>query len=123
VKRDIFHLEYILDEIAVLRDIIGDKELEEFLEDETLKRAVSKTLENIGESVKSVSERIKSEYPDTDWRNISGLRDIITHRYHGIDHLMIWDVYSNKIDDLEEQVNEILSKIKALDNDEDHDLD
>jgi uncharacterized protein with HEPN domain len=117
VKRDIFQLEYILDEIAVLREIMGNRDMEEFLEDETLKRAVSKTLENIGESVKNISDEMKFEYADIDWRKISGLRDIITHRYHGIDHQMIWDIYENKMDDLEEKLNEILISMRVMEQD------
>ena len=64
------------------------------------------------EMLKNLSEEIKDSNPNTDWRNISGLRDIITHRYHGIDHRLIWDIYEKKIDDLETEVDRILGEIR-----------
>jgi len=108
VKRDTFYLEYILDEIEVLREMLSGKDIEDYLSDETLKRAVAKTLENIGEIVKNISDEIKSENDEIEWRDIAGLRDIITHRYHVIDHNIIWDICQNRINELEDKIRSIL---------------
>lgn len=112
MKRDVFYLENILDEIDILHDILSGKDIDDYLSDEILKRAVTKTFENIGESVKNVSEEVKANNPEIDWRSISGLRDIISHRYHGIDHRLIWDLYENKIGELEMEIRTVLEKIE-----------
>jgi uncharacterized protein with HEPN domain len=67
-----------------------------------------KTFENIGESARNLSDEIRDAHPAVEWRKIIGLRDILTHRYHGIDYLILWDFYENRIDELEETVNEML---------------
>lgn len=113
MKRDIFHLECIVDEIDILREILDNKEKEDYLSDEILKRAVTKTLENIGESVKNLSDELKMENSTIEWKDIAGLRDIITHRYHGIDHTLIWDIWEKKIDELYDSVNDILSNFEG----------
>ena len=114
MKRDVFYLENIIDEIDILHDILKGENIEDYLSDEILKRAVTKTFENIGESVKNLSGEVKSDHPTIDWRSISGLRDIITHRYHGIDHRLIWDLYENKIDELEKEIRKVLEKISDI---------
>ena len=48
---------------------------DDFLENETLKRAVVRSLEIIGEATKKIPADFKTKYPAIRWKNMSGMRD------------------------------------------------
>ncbi len=102
-----------------LEDILqsGDKILrftknmtfEEFLADERTFDAVARNLQIIGEAIKSIPLEVRSQYPEIEWRKITGLRDILAHAYFSIDEEVIWDIIQNKISDLLEKIQDILN--------------
>ena len=66
--------------------------------------AVILNLEQIGESVKKLSDTYKEKHSNIDWINIAGLRNLISHDYEGIDLTLIYNIATIKI-------NELLKKI------------
>ena len=70
--------------------MLGKATLEDFLEDEKLKRAVCMTVINIGEVIKNITESTRKEYPCIPWKAIAGMRDIAAHKYQT---LRMEDVY------------------------------
>lgn len=70
---------------------------------------VVRNLEIIGEAVKNIPEDIKRNNPDVEWRKIAGLRDILVHAYFGIDVEVVWDIVKNKVPELKEKIEKILS--------------
>jgi uncharacterized protein with HEPN domain len=87
---------------------------EQFLADETRKRAFVRSLEIIGEAIKQVPENIRKKYPHIQWRAIAGMRDRLIHGYFGIDYDIVWDVVLNKIPDLQQSIEEILRNEQKL---------
>jgi uncharacterized protein with HEPN domain len=87
---------------------------EQFLADETRKRAFVRSLEIIGEATKQVPENIRKKYPHIQWRAIAGMRDRLIHGYFGIDYDIVWDVVLNKIPDLQQSIEEILRNEQKL---------
>ena len=63
--------------------------LDDFLMDETLKRAFSRSLEIIGEASKNISNDLKETYSNLDWKGMAGLRDILIHHYFGVDYELV----------------------------------
>lgn len=110
-KRDLkIILEDIIEEInRIKRFTENTKSFNEFSNNELVIFAVLKSLEIIGEAVKQIPEEVKIKYP-YEWKKISGLRDILTHEYFGIDLEIIWDVINNKLEEFELIVKNILSK-------------
>lgn len=94
--RDDFILRKIISEIDIAEDMLGACGLDEFLNDEKLKRAVSMTIINIGELIKNISDEMRVEHSEVPWKDAAGMRDITAHRYQT---LRMEDVYSSaKID-------------------------
>lgn len=79
-----------------------------FLDDETLKRAIVRSLEIIGEATKKLPEDFRFRYNHVNWKNMAGMRDKLIHDYIGIDYEIVWDVIKNKIPQLKTSINEIL---------------
>ncbi len=61
-RRDYIIIEKILSEIKISAEMLGDTDLETFLSDEKLKRAVGMTVINIGELVKNITEETRMKY-------------------------------------------------------------
>jgi len=80
----------------------------EFLKDETLKRAFSRSLEIIGEASKKITADNQLKWPQIQWKQIAGMRDRLVHDYTGIDYELVWDIAINKIPDLKRQIEEII---------------
>lgn len=89
--------EKILSEIAVLKDLLNGVLPDEFESDERTARAVSMTLINIGELVKSVTPELRDNHREIPWRAIAGMRDITAHKYQT---LRKEDVYRTCIEDI-----------------------
>jgi uncharacterized protein with HEPN domain len=60
-------------------------DLARFVDDEKTFDAVVRNLEIIDEAAKHVPAEVQARYPEVEWRNIAGLRDIVAHEYFGID--------------------------------------
>ncbi|MBI5185764.1 MAG: DUF86 domain-containing protein [Nitrospinae bacterium] len=101
------YLRHILDETKYI--IPHAKKLDKhlFKKDETLKRAFVRCLEIIGEATKKVPSDFKSKYPNIEWKEMAGMRDLLIHNYFGIDYDIVWDVVANKIPELQEKIEEI----------------
>ena len=102
-------LRHILDECDYILSVIDEeKAFEDFINDDTLKRAVVRSLEIIGEASKQIPEDICQKYSEIPWRNMAGLRDKLIHHYFGINYHIVWDVIKNKIPTIKEDVLTII---------------
>jgi uncharacterized protein with HEPN domain len=62
------------------------------LNNETLKRAVVRSLEIIGEATKSIPTDFKVKWSSVQWKNMAGMRDRLIHDYMGVNYSIVWDV-------------------------------
>jgi uncharacterized protein with HEPN domain len=95
-----------------MRETEGEN-FEEFIKNEILKRASSRSLEIIGEAAKNLSPDFKRQYKEIEWKKISGLRDKMIHGYFGVNWDIVWDVMRNQIPKLKVQVENILEKAES----------
>jgi uncharacterized protein with HEPN domain len=105
-------LEHIINEINYLQQNSDEIVYEEFVNNETFKRSFVRALEVIGEAIKNLPDDFRNKYPQIQWKEMAGLRDILIHRYFGVDYKSVWDIIKNKIPHLKGQIENILSKIE-----------
>jgi uncharacterized protein with HEPN domain len=82
----------------------------EFEGDKKTLHAVVRNLEVIGEAVKGVPPELCDRHTQVPWQRIAGLRDILIHHYFGIDIDIVWDIVQNKLPELKEQIQAILTE-------------
>lgn len=114
--RDKITIQKIVSEMEIGIRLLGNTELDEFLADELLKRALGMTAINVGELVKVVTEECRAEYKEFPWKAVAGMRDITAHRYQT---LRMEDVYTTvklEYPVLKAQLEEFLEKDVKQDN-------
>ena len=102
------YLRHILDEMNYLLRHTSALTQEQFVEDETLQRAFVRSLEIIGEATKQLPAAFRQEHDQIDWRSMAGMRDILIHRYFGVNLQIVWDVVTVEVPMLYGQVEELL---------------
>jgi uncharacterized protein with HEPN domain len=107
-KEPLEFLKHIADECFYLLSVRDNLTKEDFLDDETLKRAVVRSLEIIGEASKKIPADFKLKWNSIQWKNMAGMRDRLVHDYMGVNYSIVWDVLKNKIPGLYEQIIQVL---------------
>jgi len=109
-KEPIEYVKHIIDECSYIISVSNNLSKDEFLEHETLKRALVRSLEIIGEATKKIPADFKVKCNSVQWKNMAGMRDRLIHDYIEVNYLIVWDVVKNKIPQLNDQLKELLSE-------------
>ncbi len=105
------YLKHILQECHYINSVITEEfDKNKFLTNETLKRALIRSLEIIGEASKQIPADFKLKWNSINWKNMAGMRDRLIHDYMGINYNIVWDVVINKIPELTLQIENVLEK-------------
>lgn len=107
-KEPIEFLKHIADECSYLLSVSNNLSKEDLLDDETLKRAVVRSLEIIGEAAKKIPADFKVKFDSIQWKSMAGMRDRLIHDYIGGNYSIVWDVLKNKIPELSIQIKKAL---------------
>lgn len=103
------YLKHISDECLYILTVTGiDLSKDDLIQNETLKRAIIRSLEIIGEAAKKIPEDFKKRWKSVNWKEMAGMRDRLIHDYMGINYSIVWDVVKNKIPELSEKIIEII---------------
>jgi len=71
-------------------------------------------LANIGENVSKITEKLKREYPDIEWKQIKNFRNRIVHDYVGIDLAVVFEVITNDLRILKPEFEKIVKEQTRL---------
>jgi uncharacterized protein with HEPN domain len=111
-KDDRLYLVVITECIARIEQYTtGGKDV--FLRDTMTQDAVLRNLHILSESTQRLSETLKGQRQEVDWRLIAAFRNVVVHDYLGIDHEQIWDIVEHDLPDLGFKVSAILADLNA----------
>ncbi|HTF04165.1 MAG TPA: DUF86 domain-containing protein [Bacteroidia bacterium] len=103
-------LRHVLEECRFILLVTQGKSKEVIVVDETVTRAIVRSLEIIGEATKRLHPDFKLQHPQVEWKKMAATRDRMIHDYFGIDYDIVWSIITDKIPELEFQIVEILKK-------------
>lgn len=82
-----------------------------FLTDEKTQDAVLRNLQTLAESTQRLSENLKAQHSEIDWRGIAGFRNMVVHNYLGIDPQQIWAIIEMDIPMLKATIERIYGSL------------
>ncbi|MBU2054682.1 DUF86 domain-containing protein [Patescibacteria group bacterium] len=93
----VLFLEDIVEAIGKIEIYSGDLSLDEFRANAMAVDAVIRNFEIIGEAAKNIPVKVKEKYPNVEWKEAAGFRDVLIHAYFGIDVEAVWDTIKNNV--------------------------
>lgn len=106
-KEDFVFIKHILESIEAIEEFSKDLILEELSRNRLKKSAIIREIEVIGEAAKNISNDFTKKYPEIPWKNIIGTRDIMAHKYFGVNIEVVWKIITQDIPQLKKQVLKI----------------
>ena len=102
MKDEGLYLEHIERCISRLDEIrAGGREA--FAQNWRIQDAVYRELQTMSEATQRLSDTLKGRYPDIPWRQIIGMRNVLTHSYlSGPDDDIVWRVIEDDLDALKQ---------------------
>ena len=88
------------------------KNFEDFIADDMMYYAEVKNIEILGEASNMLTEEFRQAHPKTPWKLVNGMRNYIVHEYFQVDNNVVWDVITNDLPILDQQIKEYLAEIK-----------
>lgn len=108
MKRDInLFIQDILGSIKDIESFSKGLTKEKFVKDKLKQNAIIRSLEIIGEAVKSIPDSFREKYPSIPWKKIAGLRDILSHAYFGVSMDRVWNIIEKDLPNLKKEIKKI----------------
>lgn len=113
------YLKDILDGIDKAEEFIESLDYDGFVNDEKTSFAVVRALEIIGEAAKQIPDAIRDQHPDIPWREMAGTRDVLTHRYFGINYRVVWRTVREDLPKVKPAISKLLAEQEEIESGED----
>ena len=102
---------HILDSIQEIEKYTKNISLDDFLKNDMMQNACIRLLEVIGEASRSISEDLKLQFPEIEWREIVDLRNLLLHEYFGVDLNIVWSIIQFDLPPLKSKIQNIILKL------------
>lgn len=107
MRDDTLYMKHIFDAINKIEEYTSVG-YDKFMSESHWQDASIRQLEIIGEATKKLTDELKAQYPDTPWKRIAGLRDILIHNYMGVDIAAVWEITQQNLPELKKHIQKIL---------------
>ena len=102
--RDRDRLGHILEAIEKANEFTENVSFEEYKTNTLLRYAVVKCVEIVGEASYKLTNEIREQYSEIEWRDIISMRHILVHGYYKTEDKIIWDTVKNYFPPLKKQI-------------------
>ncbi len=104
-------LRQLSDFIAEAQALIEGLRLEEVASDPVRLRAFERVMELVGECAKRVPADLREKYPGVPWRQVTGMRDVISHAYEDLAYEILWSAVEKDFPQLKAEVQRMLGDL------------
>ena len=109
-ERDPAYLWDMLDAARAAVRFTGELSMDQFLADEgeVVRLAVERGLEILGEAARRVSAGFRQAHSEIPWKDIVGLRNVISHQYDRVDYAAIFRIVREQVPALVETLESLM---------------
>ena len=108
MKDDRLYLIHIQESIDRIEEyVINGKE--SFFADAKTQDAVVRNLQILAESTQRLSQKLKADHSEVDWKKIAGFRNILVHDYLYVNPVLVWQIVEDKLPQLKRTVGQMLA--------------
>lgn len=107
-NRDRERLLDVLDAVGQIEPHVA-RGREVFFDDALVRTFITYWIAGAGEAVKGLSADLRTRHAEVDWRRATGMRDVISHNYRGLDLDRVWDTAQAFMPVLKAAVERILA--------------
>lgn len=111
-RDDSVYLHHILDAFLQIELYTNGVTYGDFLGNRLLQDGVIRQLEIMGEAARSVSDELRSKYPNIPWQQMIDLRNRMIHAYFNIEYQIIWEIVKYDIPNVKQDVKCVLEAIE-----------
>lgn len=112
-KRDsMLYLEDILESISRIEEYTKHIDLNKLRRHKMVVDAVIRNFSVIGEAVKNIPKSVRAKYPEVEWKEAAGFRDVLIHEYFGIDLEAVRDTITNNLPTFKKHIRRVLRQEK-----------
>jgi uncharacterized protein with HEPN domain len=105
-------LDDISQRIEKVESYIENMTFEEFKQDDKTVSACIREIEVIGEATKQIPKEITNRFNELPWSLMAKMRDKLIHWYFDIDEEIVWNVATQKLPQIKEQIDKIVSELR-----------
>ena len=110
MKDDKLYLIHISECIAHIEQYVSEGR-EKFMDSSLIQDGVLRNLQILAESTQRLSDSLKAQHPEIDWRAISGFRNVLVHDYLGVDIDNVWKIVQRDLPELKHHIEAMLREV------------
>ena len=87
----------ILEAIIAIEEMLAGSSLDLFTADKMRRLATERCLEVVCEAARRLTDDVKRDAPNIDWRKMADFGNMLRHAYHATSVDIIWDIIQNDL--------------------------
>lgn len=103
--RNVIKMVLLIEKIQAYCDNISYKE---FISARKLLDACAYNLMQLGELTFMVDQQVIQDYPHIPWKQVSVLKNGVTHKYDGVNYKLMWEIIQEQLDEIKEDFIRII---------------
>ena len=104
-------LQHMLDAAREAGTLVSGRSREEYDGDRTLRLALVRLLEVVGEAAGRIPMDFRDSHPEIPWFGVVGLRNRLIHGYDEVDYDIVWRILTEDIPSLITQMEGAISDV------------
>ena len=111
-RNDPKRLKDILQAIDTIFQYVDNRDMKTFLADKKSYHAVIYNIMIMGEAANMLTFEFREAHPETQWKQITNMRNFLIHGYHNVEEDLVWEAISVDLAPIREQMVKYLDELK-----------
>ena len=111
MMRDAQRIEHMLNFVRRSLEILDGVDQETYLASLGLQEQVELNMIHLGDAAARVSDEIKEKHSEIPWREMVGMRNVLTHEYFRVKPAVLFETVTTQFKSLERQLDELTAEL------------